>query len=382
MLAIRAYATLIAVIRVPLIRVPAIAVFLAFALLLAAPCVARAEIRVTDIAGREVVLAAPAKRIVLGEARHLAVLGILHDDPAALVVGWREDKGLDPATLSAYRARFPEVASITAVGAGNRLISVEQVIALSPDLVILSTMDENDPQMALPLQTLAAADIPVAFVDFFTKPLENTLPSLRLMGALTGGSARAEEFAAFYEQHMGVIRDRLAKAAPAAPRVFIQVHAAPASCCATVGPGVFDDFIAAAGGHNIGRDSVPGVMGNVGLENLLATDPDIFLATGGAHMAARGGLVLGVGASEQVAHDTFAALISAPGLADLRAVRTGHAWGIWHLFNDFPAHVALVEYLARAFHPELFADIDPDATMAEFERRFSPVPLSGTWWVK
>lgn len=344
------------------------------------PATLRAEIRVTDIAGRTVTLPGPAKRIVLGEARHLAVLGILHDDPAALVVGWREDKGLDPATLAAYRAKFPQVAQIASVGAGNRLISVEQVIALAPDLVILSVMDAKDPQMAVPLQVLEGAGIPVVFVDFFTKPLENTLPSLRLMGALTGAAPRAEEFAAFYESHMKVVRDRVAGAP--APRAFIHVHAAPTGCCATVGPGVFDDFVTAAGGRNIGRETVPGVMGNVGLENLIAADPDVYIATGGAHMAARGGLVLGVGASAETARETFAALTSAPGLADLRAVRTGQAYGIWHLFNDFPAHVALVEYLAKAFHPDLFPDLDPDATMAEFERRFSPVPLTGTWWVK
>ena len=342
----------------------------------------RAEIRATDLAGREVVLPAPAQRIVLGEARHLAVLGILMPDPAARVVGWREDKGLDPATLAAYRAKFPEVAQIAAVGAGNRQISVEQVITLAPDLVLLSLMDAKDPQMAMPLQQLEAAGIPVAFVDFFTRPLENTLPSLRLMARLTGTEPRAEEFAAFYSAHMAPIAARLAAAQAAAPRVFVHVHSAPVNCCATVGPGVFDDFVAAAGGHNIGRETVPGVMGNVGLENLLAADPDVYLATGGAHMAARGGFVVGVGAAPETAQASFRALVSAPGLADLRAVRDGQAYGIWHLFNDFPAHVALVEYLARAFHPDLFADLDPDATMAEFERRFSPVPLSGTWWVK
>lgn len=339
-------------------------------------------VRVTDLSGQEVVLEAPARRIVLGEGRHLAVLGMLHDDPVSLVVGWRQDKALDPATLTAYRARFPEIDAIAPVGAGNRLLSVEAVIAQGPDLVLLSLMDAQDPQMQVPVAHLRAAGIAVAYVDFFSKPLENTLPSLRLIAALTGGEARAEEFATFYESHLKLVRDRLASARPGAPRVFVHVHAAPMNCCATVGPGVFDDFITEAGGYNIGRDSVPGVMGNVGLENLLAADPDFYLATGGAHMAARGGLVLGPETGPEAAQASFAALIAAPGFADLRAVSEGRAYGLWHLFNDFPAHIALIEYLAKAFHPQLFADLDPEATMAEFERRFSPVPLRGTWWVR
>ncbi|ANT61951.1 ABC transporter substrate-binding protein [Salipiger sp. CCB-MM3] len=343
---------------------------------------AQAEIRVTDIAGREVVLDAPAKRIVLGEGRHLAVLGMLHDNPVSLVAGWRQDKGLDPATYDAYLAKFPALKDVAPVGAGNRLLSVESTIALMPDLVLLSVMDADAPQMEMPLRQLQAAGIPVAFVDFFTAPLENTLPSLRLIGTLTGAEARAEEFAAFYEEHLGAIRAKLKAAQPEPPRVFIHVHAAPTNCCATIGPGVFDEFVEAAGGYNIGRDSVPGVMGNVGLENLLAADPDVYLATGGAHMQARGGLVLGAGIEEDTAKDSFAQLLAAHGFADLRAVSEGHAIGIWHLFNDFPAHIALIEALAKRFHPEVFADLDPKATMAEFEARFSPVDMTGSYWIE
>ena len=65
----------------------------------------------------------------------------------------------------------------------------------------------------------------------------------------------------------------------------------------------------------------------------------------------------------------------------LRAVREGRAAGIWHMFNDSPAHIALIEYLAKSFHPDLFADVDPDATMAQINARFSPVTVPGIWWV-
>lgn len=121
---------------------------LLLALALALPALpAQAEIRVTDITGREVVLEAPAQRLILGEARHLAVLGLLMDDPVALVAGWRQDKALDPPTLEAWRARFPAIDAIAPVGTGNRDISAETVIALAPVLVVLSLMDRGDAGM-------------------------------------------------------------------------------------------------------------------------------------------------------------------------------------------------------------------------------------------
>lgn len=342
---------------------------------------ARAEIQVTDILDRTVTIPEPARRIVLGEGRHMAVLGLLHDDPVALVTGWRLDKALDEPTWAAYRAKFPQIDAIRPVGSGNRDISVESIVALSPDLVVLSLMDRGDPGMERARDQIEAAGIPVVYVDFFSHPQENSIPSLRILGALTGAGDRAEEFATFYETRLQRIRDRLADPAIKRPRVFFHVHAAAQNCCSTVGTGVFRDFVATAGGDNIGSDVVEGVLGNVSLEYLISADPDIYIATGGTHLAARGGLVLGSGVTEQVARDSFDALISAPGFNRLRAISDGRAAGVWHLFNDSPVHIALIEYLARAFHPDLFADLDPDATLAEIEARFSPVQVPGTWWV-
>ncbi|WP_347268063.1 ABC transporter substrate-binding protein [Paracoccus sp. (in: a-proteobacteria)] len=349
-------------------------------MLIATLGLARADVAVTDILGREVSLPKPARHIVLGEARHLAVLGLIHDDPVALVAGWRTARALDEPTLAAYRRKFPDLDHIRSVGAGARGLSAEAIIAIHPDLVVLTLMDQGDPGTELLRQQLEAAGIPVVFVDFFSHPQENSIPSLRILGTLTGAEERAEEFAEFYEFRLNRIRDRLTAATPR-PRVFFHVHAAPAGCCATVGTGVFHDFITTAGGLNIGHETIGTVQGNVSLEGLIAADPDVYVATGGTHMAARGGLVLGSAVGPGAAQESFAQLLAAPGFSALRAVEQGRAAGVWHMFNDSPAHIALIEFLARTFHPGLFADIDPAATLAEINARFSPVTVPGTWWV-
>ena len=350
------------------------------ALALALP--ARAEVAVTDIAGRQVVLERPAERVVLAEARHLAVLGLIHDDPVSLVAGWRMARGLDEPTLAAYRARFPQIDAIRPVGSGNRDLSVEAIIALEPDLVVLTPIDLGDPGAEVSRQRIEQAGIPVVYVDFYSHPLTNSMPSLRILGTLTGAEARAEEFIEFYQTRLNRISDRLAAPAITRPRVFFHVHAAPQGCCSTAGTGVFNDFIRAAGGENIGAEAVQGIVGNVSLEYLLGADPDVYIATGGTHMAARGGLVLGSGVEAETTQDSFAALLAGRGISGLRAVEEGRAAGVWQMFNDSPIHISLIEFLAQSFHPELFADLDPDATQAELQERFSPVEVPGTWWVR
>jgi iron complex transport system substrate-binding protein len=341
---------------------------------------AQADIEITDITGRHITLQASANHVVLGDARHVMVLGMLMDDPISRIVGWRQDKSLDAARFAAFEAAFPDINEIAPVGAGNRQLSVEKVIALQPDVVILSLLDANDPKSDVPLMQLDAAGIKVVFVDFFSHPIENTPKSLQILGQIFNSEDAAADLMEYYSTHLETVLSRLEAATPVKPSAFMQVHASPQKCCATIGSGVFHDFITAAGGHNLGKDLVPGIMGNVGLENLIAADPDFFLATGGTHMRARGGVVIGAGVAQTEVDETFDTLISAPGIADLRAVQDGNAIAIWHLFNDSPMHVALIEYLAKRFHPTLFEDIDPQATVREMQTRFSPITVDGVWW--
>lgn len=341
-------------------------------------------VRITDILGREVTLEGPARRIVLGQGRYLPVIGLIEPDPVPLVVGWKEDMKRDIATYEAWRRRFPAVAAIPTVGgAADASFSVETAIALKPDVVVMSLFvgEVSDPrQMERMVGTLQAAGIPVVFVDFFNRPLEHSARSVRILGQVLGRREAAEAFASFYETRLARISERLRQAAPARPSVFMHAHAGGTPCCFTAARGVFDDLIAAAGGRNIARDRLPGATGQLSLEFIIGSNPDFYVPTGGAHLASRGGLVLGTGTGRETAQSTFERLISSPGIGQLGAVANGRAFGVWHMFNDSPINIVLVELLARRLHPALFADLDPAATLAEIGRRFSPVPIEGTYW--
>ena len=355
--------------------------FRALAALLALTVSAAAGPRAQDLTGREIALEAPAKRVVLGEGRHMTVLGLTHEDPVSLVVGWRLSKALDEGTLAAYRAKFPALDAIRDVGGSGRELSVEAILDVDPDLVILPIADSQVDALIRAREQLEKAGVPVAYVDFFTSPEANTIPSLRILGTLTGSEAKTEEFIEFYEARLAALRKALDDPDLKRPTAFIQVHAGGGRCCSTAGGGVFNDFIEAAGGLNLGAEMVKGVVGDASLEALVLRDPDYYVATGGAHMAARGGLVLGPGVTEETAREGFARLLATRGISELTAVREGRALGVWHLFNDSPLHVVMIELLAKTFHPERTAEIDPSATLKEIDARFSPVDLPGTYWI-
>lgn len=348
----------------------------------AAQAPAETPIRVTDLAGREVVLARPATRIVLGAWVSLDALSLLHPDPVGLLAGWAEGgaNGIQPALL---RAKFPAIDRVPVIGRGTLdSLSAEAVIASRPELVVFSTFDAiryGQGPAALPpaLAQIEAAGIAVVIVDFFLQPLTNTEPSLRILGKLLGREAQAEAYIAFYRDHLDRIARRLADAKAPAPTLFFHAFAARPDCCFTAGPGSVDGMIRAAGGRNIGTERLSAPIGQVNLEYLITRDPEVYVASA---IGAATGLALGPGITAERAAEEFSTLLKRPDLAALGAVSRGRAHGLWHLFVHTPVHVVAIEVLAKWLHPELFADVAPEATLAEINSRFLAAPLTGTFW--
>jgi iron complex transport system substrate-binding protein len=340
-------------------------------------------VSVVDVLGRTVSLPAPAKRIVLAQGRQLGALGFVHADPVSVLAGWGSDYKRQSADAYArYRAKFPAIDAIPTVGDGGVSggFSLEAAVALAPDLVVLSkSLAGTRSGPGDLVERFAAAGIPVVVVDFYFDPLADTVPSLRALGGLLGQSVRTEAFIRFYQARLARVAERIRGAAR--PRVFMHSHAGGFDCCTSPGRGTLDAFIRAAGGENVAAPFVPGETGQVSLEKLLTLEPDIYIATGGTHLARTGGLVLGLGVDRATAAESFRRLLAHPGLAALKAVRTGQAFGLWHLFNDTPAHAVAIERLASWLHPERFRDIDPDETLAEASR-LSAIPLDGTLWIR
>ncbi|EFH11554.1 ABC transporter substrate-binding protein, partial [Teichococcus cervicalis] len=338
--------------------------------------------RLTDLRGREVTLPRPARRLVLAQARHVLAMGLLHPDPVSLVVGWGDDlRGANPPDYAMLRARFPAADAIPLVARSgqNAGLSLEAILAAQPDAVLVSGSTLRGETETV-LERLAAAGIPAVVIDFFSDPIRDTRRSMAILGQLLGLEARAAAFDRFYAARLERIAQRLGGLAPEArPRVLMHAHAGGTACCSSPGRGAFDSLIRFAGGHNLGADTLPGNVGQLSLEYILSQDPAVYVATGGPY-GGRGGIPLGAGAEAAPARRALAEVLRREKLDILPAVRAGRAHAIWHGFNDTPAHIAMLEALARWFHPERCADLDPAATVAALNAGFLALPMQGAYW--
>jgi iron complex transport system substrate-binding protein len=336
---------------------------------------------VTDLAGRRVTLRAPVRRVILGEGRQLYLVAALDtDDPLQRLVGWRPDLAqADPDTHAQYVAAFPKLAELPVFGrVEDGGFDVEQAIALQPDVVILNLDHQRAADDARLIDKLAAAGIAVVYIDFRHRPVENTEPTLRLLGTLLDRSERAEALIAFSAAQLRRVTDVIAAQQPVRPRVFIErIGGYSPDCCLTFGDENFGRYVEMAGGQNIARALLPGTFGQLNPEQVLAADPQHVVVTSAnweAYVPGGHWIGVGPGADLHEAARKLQGFTQRPAYTGIAAQRGRRFHAIWHQFYNSPYQFVAVQHLARWFHPELFADLDPDAAFRELHERFLPVP--------
>lgn len=345
---------------------------------------------VTDIAGRKVEIPDKVDHVLLGEGRMLYSVAMLEGaDPFKRIVGWQgELSNVDQQGYAAYKAKFPQIDQLPRIGTTSEAsVSPEKVLALHPDIAIFGVAGHG-PGIKNPIvEQLHQAGVPVVFIDFRQHPLQNTVPSIRLLGQALHREKQAQAYIDFYQQHLKRVQDVVAKIPDSQrPSVFIEMLAGygkgGVACCHTSGNGNMGDFIKAAGGNNIAAKLLPGPIGDINLEKLISADPRFYLVSGTRDSAStEPGLKAGAGVSDATARASLQPLIAREGISSLTAVREGRVHGLWHNFYNSPYNILAIEAMAKWFYPEQFKDLDPNQTLAELQQRFLPVDISGAYWV-
>lgn len=360
----------------------------ALGVLAASPALAD-KVTITDITGREVAVETPVQRVILGEGRQAFFTAVLDtENPFARVVGWRDDfKQADPDSYAAYAEKFPQMNVLPTFGGFKEgTFDIEQAVSLKPDVMILNLEAKAATEEAGYEEKLAKVGIPIVYVDFRENPFEHTARSMEIIGQLYGEEARAAEFNAFFQQEMAkVTRVIAAQTDLKRPLVFVErAGGYTEDCCMSFGAANFGQMVEVAGGTNMATPFIPGTFGTVNGEQIIASNPDTIIVTGGNWEAyVPGGTWVGVapGADMAAAREKLGGLMKRPAFTGVKAVATGNVHAIWHQFYNNPYSFVAVQQIAKWLHPDLFADLDPEATLKELHARFLPVEYRPGYWV-
>ncbi|MGF6177395.1 ABC transporter substrate-binding protein [Ensifer sp. 4252] len=346
------------------------------------------KITITDVTGRDVEVEAPVKNMILGEGRQIYFLAALDKNaPFEHVVGWRDDlPKADPESYEAYLAKYPEIAKLpTFGGMKDGTFDIEQAVALKPDVILMNVDAKTATEEAGYIEKLGKVGIPLVYVDFREKPMENTEPSMRIMGKLMNKEAIAEDFIKFRADSIKRVTDVLAKADPKKPLVFVERAGGYSDdCCMSFGNENFGKMVEIAGGTNMAKDIIPGTFGTVNPEQVIASNPDQIIITGGnwdKYIPGGDWVGVGYGADLKEAERKLEALTNRPAFTGVKAVSDRNVHAIWHQFYNNPYQFVAIQEIAKWLHPDLFADLDPEATFKELHARFLPLDYKPGYFV-
>lgn len=346
------------------------------------------KVTVKDVTGRDVEVNVPVKHVILGEGRQIYFLAALDkNNPFEHVVGWRDDlPKADPETYEAYLAKYPDIAKLPKFGGmKDGTFDIEQAVALKPDVILMNIDAKTATEEAGYIEKLGKVGIPLVYVDFREKPMENTEPSMRLMGKLMGKEAVAEDFIKFRSDSIKRVTDVLEKENPKKPVVFVERAGGYSDdCCMSFGNENFGKMVEIAGGINMAKGIIPGTFGTVNPEQIIASNPDQIIITGGkwdAYVPGGNWVGVGYGADLKEARRKLEALTKRPGFTGVKAIENGNVHAIWHQFYNNPYQFVAIQEIAKWLHPDLFKDLDPEATFKELHERFLPLEYKPGYFV-
>ena len=222
---------------------------LVMALSLTAAFAESTAVTVTDMAGREIALDAPATKVVALTASDCEILAALG----------AEDTLVGRGEYCDYPESILEVPAVQS-GADTNL---EQIIALEPQVVIMAKMAQTEEQVA----ALEEAGIRVVVSD--AQDIEGVYTAIRLIGALVGRSDEAEAMVADMQS---TFADIAAKSENTGKTVYFEVSPLQWGLW-TAGKGTFMDELATLCGLTNAFADVEG-WAEISEEQVLERDPD------------------------------------------------------------------------------------------------------------
>ena len=129
---------------------------------------------------------------------------------------------------------------------------------------------------------------------------------------------------------------------------------------------------------------IPGTFGTVNPEQIIASNPDQVIITGGmweGYVPGGNWVGVGYGADLTEAHRKLENLTKRPAFTGVKAVKDGNIHAIWHQFYNNPYQFVAIQQIAKWLHPDLFADLDPEATFKELHARFLPLDYKPGYFV-
>lgn len=298
---------------------------------------------VTDMKGDEVVVPADNNTILTVNSVATQMVVMLGGEECVATLG----QGFQYGDESLNKKMFPGLDGVKAFTRDDA--TVENVAVIDPGLVVIDVEDT--------VSALRDAGIPAAFVSVNSP--DTIMQAVDIIGGAIGGDAieRASAYRAFYESALAEAQAKSAGIAEDEKPTVLYLR----STEKTTGEGSMpDSWITAAGGVNVAaRLGLSGSGVDINVETIMNENPSIIICE-----------------SEQVRDE----IMGGAAYAELDAVKNSQVYAaplgtaVWSMGTAEAA--LMVSWAGTVINPELYADVDIDATTTGFFKEFYGYDLS------
>jgi iron complex transport system substrate-binding protein len=338
------------------------------------------KLTVIDLADRVTTIDKPVERIVV-TFNYEELFAVGGRDVIDKIVGWdRYWPKWRPSLWEKYTTAIPKLKDVADVGSPGKTFSVENVITLEPDIVIVSVQNFENAEDNL--EKVERAGIPVVCINYYdAETIEETgerfTKSSLLLGEILGKEERAQELVEWYHEERNKVLSHIEemKSKPK-QKVYLEI------CCNkwhSYGRWRNGLVIEQLGGIHIAGEIIPGTSGEISPEYVLTSNPDVIIETA----RAQDPVPLGYYATNrEELRESLRTFCDRPGWDTLNAIKNQRVWCYHHvLTHGHMFDVISIQVIAKALYPELFKDLDPEETFKEFHERFLPVDYTGIWMI-
>jgi iron complex transport system substrate-binding protein len=252
----------------------------------------------------------------------------------------------------------------------------EKLAIIEPDLVI----SYKDPSKDESISKYEAIGVPIIFLDCFNK--QSLDGDVRVLGEIFKQREKAQELMDWYHGYIDLIKERTDRLdSSERPKTMFYSNSDyfyPIIKVRNENSGVHW-IIEDAGGDNLGwgLNSTTGVA-EVDREWVMFQDPDVIV--GNINQAFNKS---GYSANETLAVEymrtAYEKIASDEAINQTKAATNGRIYLICNDLNAGPMQAAGTVFMAKILHPELFADLDPEAVLKEYLEKWQGVPYRGVW---
>lgn len=350
---------------------------------------------VTDVTGRAITFDHEPEHIALGTARNFPLLEIVYGkDAGKHLVAMRDDmKNSAPSMYELYVKRYPSLANAHTIGKISKgQFDAEAFINMKPkpDVLIIGLDSAQKAESTGLIQKLDDAGIKVITADFRDKTIDNTLKSVTTVAKALGQEKRGQAFSDYYLKHLNHIKDVIAKHPEIKTKnVFLETAAGYTfeSCCDTYAGGNMSDFITLLKAENIAAKPLQGAhKGVMSPETIITASTDVYIMQSAGWIdkktgKATHGIPLGYAMNKEEIASQTAMLMSRDWLKATKAFQTKNVYAVYKPFYNSPYNLVALEYFAKWIHPDLFKDLNPEATFEEMNQKLGNNDVKGIFGI-